>query len=253
METDSWIIEEVFPYGWFPIFTFEGEYYSVIGSEKQRDSSPIILIYHDETVEYVSLTAMMQTIAECYQRGTYYINDEGSWESKQSEKEKIFLKYNPGVIVNSYYEDSHTEIIKKSNKLKITNTYSKDYSCLISTNIEDYHKNIEKRIEYLGGKIIRMQNSNIRQDSCYNHYVVEERYYCDYDKHEFQEVAIKKSWFKWEVTCIKRRYINNILKKETIDIKSETKLFSLISNLIIFLICVTVGFTSLNIFMYCIS
>lgn len=91
IKTDSWIIDEVFPYGWFPIFTFEGEYYSVIGAEKQRDFSPIMHIYHDETVDYVSLTAMMQTIAECYQTETYYINDKGYYESRQNEEEKIVL------------------------------------------------------------------------------------------------------------------------------------------------------------------
>ncbi|VEP14976.1 hypothetical protein H1P_30052 [Hyella patelloides LEGE 07179] len=160
---------------------------------------------------------MMQTIAECYTNGTYYLDKYDLCETKQEEENYIHLKYNPGVITASHYGKYNSEIINKSNKLKITNIYSQDRSRLISTEIKDYKNNKRKFIEYLGGKIITNQTSKIKQESVYDNYCKEERVYCDRDTYESQTIAKRKGWFLWEFTYIKRRYINNILKKETIN------------------------------------
>ena len=92
---------------------------------------------------------MMQTIAECYTNGTYYLDKYDFCETKQEEENYINLKYNPGVITASHYGKYNPEIINKSNKLKITNIYSQDRSRLISTEIKDYKNNKRKFIKYL--------------------------------------------------------------------------------------------------------
>ena len=226
-EQDYWIIDELYPYGWFPIFTFEGEYYSVIGSEKQRDFSPIIYIYHDENISYISLTKMMQTIAECYQTGIYYLNEDSYWETKQEEENIIRLKHNPGIITTSHYGKYNPKIIKKFARLKVTNVYSQNHSCLISTK-KDYKNNLIKEIKYLGGKVITIQTSKIKSNSNYDSYNKLARFYCDYDIYEDRVIAKRKNWFLWEKINIKRRYINNNLNQETIYTNINTDFLLLV-------------------------
>jgi hypothetical protein len=49
------------PFGWFPLFEFEGEWLAAIGAESKTENSPIVYIYHDESVAYTNLTGMMLT------------------------------------------------------------------------------------------------------------------------------------------------------------------------------------------------
>ena len=107
--------------------------------------------------------------------------------------------------------------------LKVTNIYSEERNYLISTKIEDYKNNRSKFIEYLGGKIVTIKTVKLKYKSLHDEYYKIERFYCDRDAFKFQTIANRKGLFIWEITKIERRYINNILKKENINIVLEKK------------------------------
>ncbi|MGB3756978.1 MAG: SMI1/KNR4 family protein [Rivularia sp. (in: cyanobacteria)] len=86
---------------WFPIFHDDGQCYFAIFSENSEDKVPIGL-YDPEWTEpeiiYDDLTAMILTVAECYESGAYYINEEGFLEEDELKVAQIIRKYNPGKI-----------------------------------------------------------------------------------------------------------------------------------------------------------
>ncbi|MCC0178711.1 SMI1/KNR4 family protein [Waterburya agarophytonicola K14] len=213
---DSYLVDEYLPYGWIPIFTFEGEYYGVVGSQIQRYDSPIVYLYHEEAVGYTNLTSMMQAIAECYETKVYYLNKHNYIAADSTQEEQIVLKYNPIVNTPYFRQDYHYKTIEKSPRLKIINTYSCDRTRLIETRIDDYKNNIGKSIEYLGGKIIRMQTNRISNKSMYDSWCKYERFYTDRDAYEHEVVTKKIGWFRRETTQIQRWYIDETLKKEII-------------------------------------
>lgn len=223
IEKDTLLMGEIFPYGWFPIFAFGNEYYGVIGSEIAKKSSLIVYVCDYEDISYTSLTGMMQTIAECYQTGVYYLNEEGFGKTKQEAEDILIAKYNPGVLTSSHYGEyngtaikKRQQIITKGERLKITNIYTQDCSGLINTQITDYKNNLSKTIEYLGGKAIYICTSKIKVNSCYDSYDKTERFYSDYEIYEFRAIGKRKYGFLWKVTKSERDYINNYLKRKLV-------------------------------------
>ena len=224
IEKDSLLMGEIFPYSWFPIFAFGDRYYGVIGSETAKKYSLIVYICDYEDISYTSLTGMMQTIAECYQTGVYYLNEKGFWETKREAEDIIIAKYNPGVLTSSHYGKydataikKRQQIITKGERLKITNIYTQDRSGLINTQITDYKNNLSKSIEYLGGKAIYIDTSKIKVNSIYDRYDKIERFYSDYEIYEFRSIGKRKYGFFWKVTKIEYGYINNYLKRKIVN------------------------------------
>ncbi len=103
--------------------------------------------------------------------------------------------------------------------LKIINNYDLQQHYLVETEIIDKRKNETKRIDYLGGKIIRTQIGKIKHKSIADSYVRDERFYADCDVFESQTIVKKKGWLKREKTTTIRQYINGTLKYERIVIK----------------------------------
>jgi hypothetical protein len=58
----------------FPIFEFDGEFLCVIGSQEQKQDSPIIYVSEelDTTMTYVNLTSMFLTMADHFKAGLTY-------------------------------------------------------------------------------------------------------------------------------------------------------------------------------------
>ncbi|MBV6621910.1 MAG: SMI1/KNR4 family protein [Rivularia sp. (in: Bacteria)] len=83
---------------WFPIFYLDSRDYFIISCQSE-DLALILRIYlgggEGEQVLFSSLTNMMLTIAECYETGAFYFDDEGYLTSSYSKQEFIRKKYNP--------------------------------------------------------------------------------------------------------------------------------------------------------------
>jgi cell wall assembly regulator SMI1 len=82
--------------GWLPVLASGGgDYYGVDAKEGRvihhlRDSPHY-------RIKYLSLTNMMESVAECYESGAYYLDDGGFFEVNTEEERRIAGKWNAGV------------------------------------------------------------------------------------------------------------------------------------------------------------
>ncbi|WP_055077366.1 SMI1/KNR4 family protein [Pseudanabaena sp. 'Roaring Creek'] len=85
---------------WFPVFVGDPTSYFVIGGKEKFLSSPI---YSNDSKEhfdspfrqkYDSLTTMMQTLADCYERDAFEWTSESFYQDKEIVKE-VYQRYNP--------------------------------------------------------------------------------------------------------------------------------------------------------------
>ena len=94
----NWIdFSEIWNDKWFPIFSFDQEYMCIVGQKENKETSQILYNLKgagEVSVQYISLTNMMQTIAECYEIGAYYISEYGDLEIDEVRAEEIRFKYN---------------------------------------------------------------------------------------------------------------------------------------------------------------
>jgi hypothetical protein len=83
--------------GWFPILTSGGgDYYGV------EDANGGHVIHHmleslRYPVKYLSLTTMMQTVAQCYESGAYYLDNRGFFVVDADAERVIARQFNAGV------------------------------------------------------------------------------------------------------------------------------------------------------------
>jgi hypothetical protein len=85
-----------------PIFEFEGSFLCTVGALDLKYCSPIIFVSDimEVTIRYVSLTSMMQTIAECFETGavhkknTFYDSNIEILEYDKDLFSVIYQKYN---------------------------------------------------------------------------------------------------------------------------------------------------------------
>lgn len=86
---------------WFPVFTnLSGDYYLVECSGASNQAHAIREHQTDELnspIIYVSLTAMIQTINECFATGVYIVEDDGWIEIDEASQKMVARKYNPNV------------------------------------------------------------------------------------------------------------------------------------------------------------
>lgn len=85
---------------WFPIFANGGGDFYVVPCEQNKvDSAEVIGFIHgepDQTVEYESVTAMLETLAGCYDNGAFYIDDD-ELELDDDKHRVVAHRFNPGV------------------------------------------------------------------------------------------------------------------------------------------------------------
>lgn len=89
----------------FPFCDLDGEYFAVLGVDKETDSTPVVIVddIGGSKIVFNSLTAMMLALAECYETGVYDVIDNGLVDVVDPvEFRRIRLKYNPGAAENIY-------------------------------------------------------------------------------------------------------------------------------------------------------
>ena len=197
------------PFGWFPLFEFEGEFFAVVGAEENTENSPILHTYHDIDISYRNLTNMMLYIAECYETGAYYIGDSRFIEENEVAVIDILQKYQPESSPIIKFRD---ETIENSDGTKVVNAYHPDSNILLESRILDSKGNTIELIRYFQGKILNRMTWNYNIEGFYR-CICTENWFNDYEKWEefFVEYQPKCLAVKLE-----RRYINDVLKEEII-------------------------------------
>lgn len=209
------LLEGTFPFGWFPLFEFEGEYLAVIGAESKIDNSPIVCHYEDESIAYTNLTGMMLTMAECYETGAYDKNElEEDWQANREKEKKLCIKYNPEVLYfvndrefNNYYP-THQKI-ECSDGSVLESFYNPHSGLVAETRLENAKGHLSETTDYLGKQIIKKTTCIDNQEE-FQSYSSEERWYASHDKSERVTILVDRKNSK----TITRRYINGILKQE---------------------------------------
>ena len=90
----------------FPFIDDNGDLFVVRCTTEKQDNSPVISVqaeYYEPNIVYTNLTTMMQTVAECYETGAYYINDEGFIEEDENKVAEILRKYNSEILERDDY------------------------------------------------------------------------------------------------------------------------------------------------------
>ena len=86
---------------WFPVFANGGgDFYAIDLSKSDGDKAPIIgfiLGEVEQEVEYQSLTTMLLTFCECYEKNIVFRTEDGYLEMDDDEQAEIALKHNPDV------------------------------------------------------------------------------------------------------------------------------------------------------------
>jgi cell wall assembly regulator SMI1 len=89
--------------GWFPLFSDgAGDFYNVACRKQTADAAPVIGFMHgepDQNVEYLSVTTMIETLADCYRQGAFFLDPDGALDMDDEAHRKIALQHNPGVSV----------------------------------------------------------------------------------------------------------------------------------------------------------
>jgi hypothetical protein len=82
---------------WFPILASGGGDYYGVDQGQQGHVIHYMRDYPDHPVQYLSLTTMMLTVAECYESGAYSLDDRGFLEVDAEAERMIASRLNPGL------------------------------------------------------------------------------------------------------------------------------------------------------------
>ncbi len=89
--------------GWYPLFEDgAGDFYIVPCKKKPLERAPVIGFIHGEPeqpIEYLDVTTMIETLADCYAQGAFFVNDAGILDVDDDAQERIARQHNPGVDV----------------------------------------------------------------------------------------------------------------------------------------------------------
>lgn len=81
---------------WFPVFANGGgDFYAV--DCQSGEVVGFILGEPEQEVEYECLGAMIKTLRECFEKGIFYVSDEGYLESDDQRHLEIARKHNPRI------------------------------------------------------------------------------------------------------------------------------------------------------------
>ena len=202
------------PFGWFPLFEFEGKFFSAVGAEENTENSPILRTYEGIDIIHRSLANMMLCIAECYETGAYYIDKSGNLEENEVAAKNILLKYNPefhSIIT------AKTETVDTPDGFKVINKYHPDSNIILESRITGSKGNTIESNQYFQGKLYNRMTYNREIEDFYD-YICEENWFNDYEKYEKFTVEYQ---YKCAAPKIERRYINGVLKKEIIHPDKE--------------------------------
>jgi cell wall assembly regulator SMI1 len=87
--------------GWWPLFEDGAGDFSVVPCKKKAaDRAPVIGFLHGEPempIEYLDVTTMIETLADCYAQGVFFLGADGSFEMDDDRHELIARRHNPGV------------------------------------------------------------------------------------------------------------------------------------------------------------
>lgn len=197
------------PFGWFPLFEFEGEFFAVVGAEENTENSLILHTYEGIDIIHRSLTYMMLYIAECYETGAYYIDESGKLEENQVAAKNILLKYNPEFhsILGAI-----TETLNNPDGSQIINKYHPESNILLESRITDIKGNTIESSQYFQGKLYERITFN-REIEGFNDYFCSENWFNDYEKYERFSVEYQ---YRCVAPKIERKYISGKFKKEII-------------------------------------
>lgn len=86
---------------WFPVFANGGgDFYAVDLSQSDGDSAPVvgfILGEIEQEIEYQSLTTMLLTFSECFEKGIVFKTEDGYLEMDDDQQAEIATRNNPEV------------------------------------------------------------------------------------------------------------------------------------------------------------
>jgi len=86
---------------WFPVFANGGgDFYAVDLSQSDGESAPIvgfILGEIEQEIEYQSLTTMLLTFSECFEKGVVFKTEDGYLEMDDDQQAEIAMRNNPEV------------------------------------------------------------------------------------------------------------------------------------------------------------
>jgi len=87
--------------GSFPLFADGGgDFYTARCQRQSTDSAPVIRFRHgepDQNVEYVDVTTMMETLADSYRHGAFFLNSADVLDLNDDAHARIAQQHNPGV------------------------------------------------------------------------------------------------------------------------------------------------------------
>jgi cell wall assembly regulator SMI1 len=87
--------------GWYPLFdSGAGDFYIVPCKKKAQESTPVIGFLHGEPeqpVEYLSVVSMVETLAECYEKGAFFLNDQDRLDVDDDAQARLARRHNPGL------------------------------------------------------------------------------------------------------------------------------------------------------------
>lgn len=101
-ENQKFLMEKGEWYEISPLFTFienNGNFCGIPLVEARKEKIPVVDLGEGEMARiiYASLTDMMLTLAECYETGAYYLDDEGFVCEDEDKVAKVFRKYNASI------------------------------------------------------------------------------------------------------------------------------------------------------------
>ncbi|MHB8845005.1 MAG: HEAT repeat domain-containing protein [Nitrospirota bacterium] len=81
-KNENSVRDDVWNENWFPLFSvWDADYLVVVGSEKEKESSPVYYVYSEgggSYMAYDSITTMVQTVIKCYEKNAYLVNTKNS-------------------------------------------------------------------------------------------------------------------------------------------------------------------------------
>jgi cell wall assembly regulator SMI1 len=88
---------EIWNPNWFPIFSYDRDYLFIIGeAEHHKPLSPVMGCFRGNSgpdLMYSSITNMMLTVAECYDTGVYYLDEDNYVIINYAQEELVREKY----------------------------------------------------------------------------------------------------------------------------------------------------------------
>ena len=99
---------------WFPLFTFEGDYYVVFGSKTHTLISPVYFVANEDQTpvkKYESHTEMMEILARCYTEGAFFVDEANVLEEDPRRVNQVIRQYRATAGTASAAEDRIVELV----------------------------------------------------------------------------------------------------------------------------------------------